>query len=293
MAVPSSLVGLSTAPFVHEVDARWLMAYAAGLGDYNPCYLDTLAPAGIVGHPLFPVCPEWPVVLAVRDLAAERGVPLDELRRGVHATHDLHIHRPVRADEQLTTVGHVEAVETRKPGAYVLMRLETAGAAGEPVCTTWQASLYLGVAVDGPDQGAGTAPTLPEPPNGVDTPWMEHERPVSAGAAHIYTECARIWNPIHTDPVAAEQAGLPEIILHGTATHALGVTRVVDVYAGGDPTLVRRVTGRFGGMVLMPSSVVIATRDVGDGVIQLSVRSATGAPAVRDGFVVLGDRSGT
>lgn len=100
-------------------------------------------------------------------------------------------------------------------------------------------------------------------------------------------------NPIHTDPVAAKRAGLPEIILHGTATHALGVTRVVDLYAGGDPTLVRRISGRFGGMVLMPSTVVIATREVGNGVIQLAVRSATGAPAVRDGFVVLGNGSAT
>ena len=123
MAIPSALVGAVTEPIHHRVDARWLMAYAAALGDTNPRYLDTLAADGIVGHPLFPVCPEWPVVLAVRDLAAGAGVPLDELRRAVHATHDLHIHRLVRAEDELTTVASVTAVEARSPGAYLMARL--------------------------------------------------------------------------------------------------------------------------------------------------------------------------
>ena len=48
--------------------------------------------------------------------------------------------------------------------------------------------------------------------------------PVSATAAHVYTEGARIWNPIHTDAAVAARAGLPGIILHGTATLALAVS---------------------------------------------------------------------
>jgi acyl dehydratase len=282
------LVGAITEAFVHEVDARWLMAYAAGLGAFDPCYLDTLAPDGIVAHPLFPVCPEWPVVLAVRDLAARSGVPLDELRRGVHATHDLHLHRAIRPGDVLSTVGRVMGVEARPPGAYVLMRLDSTDAAGEPVATTWQASLYLGVAVDGPDGHAEAAPALPGVlAQGSDEVWTETPVPLDAGAAHVYTECARIWNPIHTDPVAAQRAGLPAIILHGTATHALGVSEVVARYAGGDPSRVRRIGGRFGGMVLLPSTVTIATRRRAPTLVELVVRSGTGGQAVRDGFVEL------
>ena len=161
MAIPSSLLGASTETFVHEVDARWLMAYSAALGAFDACYLDTLAPEGIVAHPLFPVCPEWPVVLAVRDVAARSGVPLDELRRGVHATHDLHLHRAIRPGDVLSTVGSVVGVEARPPGAYVLMRLDSTDAAGEPVATTWQGSLYLGTAVDGPDGHVEAPPPAP------------------------------------------------------------------------------------------------------------------------------------
>jgi acyl dehydratase len=80
---------------------------------------------------------------------------------------------------------------------------------------------------------------------------------VSPQLAHVYTECARIWNPIHTDVAVARAAGLPDIILHGTATLALAVSRIVAERCGGDPTAVRRVTCRFTGMVPMPSTLTL------------------------------------
>ena len=63
----------------------------------------------------------------------------------------------------------------------------------------------------------------------------EVEIPVPAGAAHTYTECARIWNPIHTDKAVALAAGLPDIILHGTANLALGVSAVIGLRADDRP----------------------------------------------------------
>ena len=77
--------------------------------------------------------------------------------------------------------------------------------------------------------------------------------PVAATAAHVYTECARIWNPIHTDRAYARAAGLPGIILHGTATLALSVSKLLEVLKH----KVRRVRCRFAGMVLMPSTLTV------------------------------------
>ena len=181
------------------------------------------------------------------------------------------------------------AVEARPPGAYVLMRLDSTDAAGEPVATTWQGSLYLGTAVDGAERstrGPSCSAAGDGGPGATRTGPRRRCR-LDAGAAHVYTECARIWNPIHTDPVAAQRAGLPAIILHGTATHALAVSEVVARYAGGDPTRVRRIGGRFGGMVLLPSTVTVATRRRGPTLVEVAVRSETGGQAVRDGFVEL------
>lgn len=289
MAIPSSIVGASTEPITHEIDARWLMAYAAGLGDHNPRYLDTLRPDGIVGHPLFPVCPEWPVVLGSRDVLNAGGTPPDEQRRGVHATHDLRIHRLVRPGDVLRTTSRILGVEQRKPGAFLLTQMTTTDADGEVVFETWQGGLYLGVPVHGADRVDGRAPP-PPPPTGAEAPGERHTRrevPIPAGAAHVYTECARIWNPIHTDPVVAEAAGLPGIILHGTATLAHGVTAVVEEHCGGDPSRVERIVGRFGAMVPMPSTIEITTRQVSPHTVALDATNSAGQRALRDAFVFI------
>jgi acyl dehydratase len=291
MPLSSATVGTSGDPLVHEIDARWMMAYAAGLGDTLPCYLDTLRPEGIVAHPLFPVCCEWPAILGMRGHAGNSLLTADEHLRAVHATHDLVIHRSVRPGDRLTTRATIAGVERRKPGAYQVTRLDTVDATGAPVCTTWQGGLYRGVEVAGPDRPAVDAPTPPAPVD-VSTPVRAGVAvPIPTLAAHVYTECARIWNPIHTDRAVAARAGLPGLILHGTATLALAVSQVLRIEAGNDPERVRRVAGRFGAMVRMPSEIVVrilsrSKTPEGDEV-RFEVRNIEGEPAVRDGLVAL------
>ena len=136
----------------------------------------------------------------------------------------------------------------------------------------------------------------PPPPavvgaNGETAPFAEIPVPVAANLAHVYSECARIWNPIHTDVEVARRMGLPDIILHGSATLALAVSRVVDHAAGGDPNRVRRLGGMFRGMVLMPSEIrlrLLADETGDDGrVVAWDVLDAEGRPAITKGFVVL------
>jgi len=291
MPLNSSTVGATADPIVHDVDARWLMAYAAGLGDTLPCYLDTLRPQSIISHPLFPVCVEWPTILAMRVQAESAGLSTDEAIRSVHATHDVIIHRNVRPGDRLTTRATIVGVERRKPGAFQVMRLDTVDASGSPVCTTWQGGLFREVAVAGPDRPATEIPPLPNFTATGTTIRAEVHVPISALAAHVYTECARIWNPVHTDTAVADRAGLPGLILHGTATLALAVSQIVQLEANNEPSRVRRIAGRFNAMVLMPSEItvrILSREKTADGnAVCFEVRNAEGAPAVRDGAVVL------
>ena len=287
MSLNSTTVGSVGEPFVSEVDARWVMSYAAGLDDYLPCYMDTRRSEGVVAHPLFPVSFEWPVMLATRDRALKR----EEALRGVHATHDLVIHRLVRSDDKLTTRATVVGVEQRKPGAYQIVRFDTTDADGELVCSTWYGTLFRGVAVEGGDKPATDLPTQMESVSGEGPARAEIPVPISAGAAHVYTECARIWNPVHTDPAVAATSGLPGLILHGTATLAHGVSRVVAQETDGQPERVKRIAGRFSAMVFMPSQVTVRvlSREAGTDseIVRFEVLTEDGKPAVRDGLVVL------
>ena len=291
MPIDSAIVGTSTGVHRHEVDARWTMAFSAALGDTGPHYLDTTG--DVVAHPLFTIAPEWNVHLEGRDMFAANGLTPDERLKSVHATHDCHVHRLVRPGDCLDTRATTVLAEERRPGAYVVTRLDTTDADGDPVCTTYQASVYRGVAIKGGDRVHAEPP--PRPPaagaNGGSAPLAEIPVPVPANLAHVYSECARIWNPIHTDVEVARQMGLPDIILHGSATLALAVSRVVDHAAGGDPRAVRRLGGMFRGMVLMPSEIrlrIFADETGDDGrVLAWDVLNAEGNPAVTKGFVVL------
>ncbi len=284
MPLSTEMVGQQTAPLEHQVDARWLMAYAAGLNDTLDCYLDTSAGA-VLAHPVFPVCPEWPVILNVREMAGGQTLSPAEAARGVHAAHDLHIFKPIKAGDHITTTATMIGINQIKPGAAYTLRLDTHDAnSGDLLAQTYQLGIYRGVNVAGDNNNLESPPALPqlsELANG-----QVEKIDVSAGAAHIYTECARIWNPIHTDRKVAIDAGLPDIILHGTATLALAVSSLVKKYAGGDPTLVKRLGGRFAAMVLPPSQIVIVS-DISGNTITFQVHNAQGELAISNGFMVL------
>lgn len=275
--IDAGIVGLTVGPLACTLDARWLMAYAAAVGETDVRYYDTTAPGGPLAHPLFPVCYEWPVALALRAKAIDPALaPL-----GVHAMHTLTVHRPPRAGDSLRTSATVIAVQRRTRGTLVVVRFTTVDRTGVPVSTTGYGSLYRGVELRG-DAGdpAGATETLDA--DGVR--WAEAVD-VAPQAAHVYTESARIYNPIHTDIAAARSAGLPGLILHGTATLALAVSRVVARDLGGDPTAVRGVSGRFTGMVTPPATLTVRGRHARPDALGFDALDPSGQPVLSDGLV--------
>jgi len=300
MRIPEGLVGTTVGPLVQEIDARWLMAYAAALGDVHAAYLDTTRPEGVIGHPIFPVCYEWPLAVELRASAISESIAV----RSVHATHDLRLHRRARAGDRLSTTATVISSEPRAPGAYVVTRLETVDADGRSVSTTDYGSIYRGVEcerarlpsrVAGLADSTGDAGTVPEADRRGDGPpplrdWSV-EVAVPAGLAHTYTECARIWNPIHTDKAVARSAGLPDIILHGTATLALAVSAALERAGVGPAAGIARITCRFTGMVPLPSVITVegwkARLATGEEVIAFQVLGADGRPVLRDGRLIM------
>jgi acyl dehydratase len=276
MKLPAAIVGHTAGPLEHLIDARWVMAYSAGLGETDARYYDTAARGGPVVHPLFPVCYEWPVSQPVRALPAL--LPIAGLL--VHAQHELAIHRPVRPDETVRTSACIVAAEPRPPGAFVVYRFDTRGADGERISTSDFGALYRGVRLD---RRAGEAVKDPAPLNASLKPVGEVAVP--ATAAHVYTECARIWNPIHTDIAYARAAGLPGIILHGTATLAYSISTILRSM-GIEAAAVRRVACRFAGMVLMPATLAVhASRDGAE--VQFETRKEQGEAVITRGRLLL------
>jgi acyl dehydratase len=105
---------------------------------------------------------------------------------------------------------------------------------------------------------------------------------------HVYTECASIWNPIHTERAVALAAGLPDIILHGTATWALAGREILRAYADADPRRLRRLHGRFRGMVIPGTEITVEHAARRDGGVHFLVRNDRGEPAIDQGYAVVG-----
>ena len=285
MPVGIDHIGRSTDFVEHDIDARWLMAYAASISDFNNNYMNTDIQK-VCAHPVFPVCLEWPSILNTRaffgkDLSAE------ESARGVHAAHDLHLYRPILAGETLRTNATLIGIEQIKPGAGYTLRLDTIDQTDTIICRTFQYGIYRNVAVKGENYSCERSPDVPQPAN---LERVFDTISIREGAAHTYTECARIWNPIHTDRKFARDAGLPDIILHGTSTLALTISKLVDEFANGEPRRIKRLGGKFSGMVFMPSQLdLISSNPVKSGdqsLVSFEVRQTNGEPVITRGFFV-------
>ncbi len=278
--IPIKIIGLEVGAVSQTLDARWLMAYAAAIGEADPRYYDTSAPNGPVAHPMFPACYEWTVALLMRSKTSKPEV----LRRGVHTSHHLVIHRRPEATDRLLTRGQVITIKPVRSGTLIVTRYSTVDRNGRPVTTTDYGSVFRDITTEGEANAAVSPLPYPAPPPGDEVRWSAAV-PVAAEAAHVYTECARIWNPIHTDIAVARAAGLPGLILHGTATIALAVSQTIRHDLGGDPTRVTELGARLTGMVPMPSVLTVRGRGRAGDLVAFDAVNERGELVLSDGVV--------
>lgn len=263
-------------------DSRWLMAYAAGVPDERPELYDT--DAGVIVHPLFPVAPEWALIISQQ--AEGTGLTGDEARRGIHIGHDLLIERPLLAGDHVHIAAEIVGVGRRRAGATQQTLFTAVDDTGAVVWRTLFTNLYLAVDLVGDpvDPNVGW-PTLPTAPATGSAPLIATST-VRTIDAHVYSECARIWNPIHTDVVAARRAGLAAPILHGTATMARSVSLATEL-AAVPLAAVQRVAGRFSAPVALGSSFDVRLLAADANHLWFDAVLPDGTPAISHGLLTL------
>ncbi|NBU29242.1 MAG: hypothetical protein EBS42_13815 [Caulobacteraceae bacterium] len=282
MPFPADRVGHVLTPSETPITIRRILSYAAGLGAAEPAFLDDAAAGGLRALPFQCVGPEWPVVLSLRDAVSDRLSPA-EAQRGVHSVQDSHFHRPMVSGDDLVVTGQLMSARTVRSGVHLVFRLESHDrGTGDLVTTSWTSSIYRDVGLEGEDR------VLAEPPRSAPWPAPSEDAEetrivIPREMPHVYSECADIWNPIHTERAVALAAGLPDIILHGTATWALAGLTVLRRHADSDVGRLARITGRFSGMVIPGEEIVIRHQALPGGLVSFEVRSATGAPVISQG----------
>ena len=283
-AITTDDVGTTTIAKTTLLDSRTTMAYASGINDVNPRYFNDLQEHGLMVHPCIAFSLQWS-----SRFRPDQKIDPRVAAFGVHASTDLRIHRPFRAGEAITTQGRLIQKKQLPPGVYNVEKYRMVASNGELVAELYYNGITRGATLEGKDVVLEEELDSPAVREFGTKPLWTKEFPVRLHAGQQYTECANIYNPIHTEPSVAKAAGLPDIILHGSATKAIGLMAIVDECLDGDADRVTRLIGQLRGMVLMDTKVVVeswAEDIVGDEMrIAFRVLNEAGEPAVNNGVI--------
>ncbi|MEM7018755.1 MAG: MaoC/PaaZ C-terminal domain-containing protein [Pseudomonadota bacterium] len=282
--ISTSDVGTYTIAKTTVLSSRYTMAYASSINDTNPAYFDDLRSGGLNVHPCVVFSLQW-----ASRFRPDQPVNLRAAPYGVHASTDLRIYRPFKPGEAITTQGQMVQKRQVRPGVYNVERYRMTASNGELVAELDYNGITRGGTLDGPDVIVEEEPAWPAFTQPATEPLWRADIPIGLHAGQQYTECAQIYNPIHTEPSVAKAAGLPDIILHGSATKAMALTAVVNQCFDGDITRITRLCGQLRGMVLMNTMITVEglAEEIVDGEkrILFRVLNAQGQPAISNGIV--------
>lgn len=278
-------VGRYTVANSFNVDARSITAFASGVGDFNECYMDDARSGGLIGHPGMVFSFQWN-----SRFTPDLEYDLQLVRRGVQAWVDVRFERAIREGDVITSQGRSIAARQVAPGVLTSQRYTMRDSAGEVVAVMESGGITRGARLDGAEQELESAPPLPKPSGNAGAPIWSVELPIDPQAPHVYTECADIWNPIHTERRVALEAGLPDIILHGSANITIALREVINRNLGGAPTRLRRFAGQFRAMVIPGRPVTVRALEAceGDGetTVFFEMLNDAGEAAIANGVVV-------
>ena len=281
-ALTAEHVGQQSIAKSFHLTPRLIMAYAASIKDSNPRFFDDLA-GPLVGHPFLAFSFQWATRFSPQIPLNPRAAPY-----GVHAATDLRLARPLVEGDLITMQGQQLGARAIRPGVLQLSRYTMYNSHGETIGVLDQSSITRGATLDGEPRVLAETPAVPVAPT-ISNPLWSREIPITADAAQIYTECANIYNPIHTERRAARAASLPDIILHGSATQAIACSAIIDNALEGKVEQVRRFVGDLRAMVLLDSHITVrchadVKRDGGRDIF-FDVLNGAGKPAITGGYL--------
>jgi len=254
MEVSSALVGIKTNPFKVKVTRRHSTNYAAAIGETSSLYFDDAKNEVLVSHPVFPVALSWELNSNL-DKYVDYPIEREIIERLVHQSEQMEINRLLRVGEEVSIEGEVIAVMPHDMGTKIALRFDYLDAAGELILREYTGGLIFGMACADEGKGKENVPTSArvELAEGEKPAW-EKKIYIDRNLPYLYDGCANISAAIHTSPKFATSLGLPDIILHGTASLAISVREITAHYKL-DPSKMTHLAAKFTGMIIPGSEI--------------------------------------
>lgn len=288
MEVSSDLVGIKLKLLKTKVDWRHSTNYCAAIGETNPLYFDNIKNEVLVSHPVFPVALSWDMNSNL-DKYVDYPIEKEIIHRLVHQSESMDIKRLLKVGEEVTIKGEIIAVTPHKMGTKILLRFDYIDSTEELILQEYTGGLIFGMACADEGKGKENIPitTRIELAEGEKPVW-EKEIPIARNLPYLYDGCANISAKIHTSPKFATSLGLPDIILHGTASLALAVKELTAHYDL-DPRRIVNLASKFTGMIVPGNNItlqVLKMEDTeGEKKIDFELQNGDGEAALRGGRI--------
>jgi len=288
MQISSTLVGTLTKPFKTKVTKRLSSNYAAAIGETNSLYFDDLAHKLLVAHPVFPVALSWELN-ANLDKYIETQIEKEIIERLVHQSEHMEINRLLQVGEEVTIKGEIIAVLPHALGTKIVLRFEYIDTDEELILREYTGGIIFGSTCADEGQGKDKLPVTErvELPEGQEPVWKKVIT-INRNLPYIYDGCANISAQIHTSPKFAKSLGLPDIILHGTATLAIAVKELTTHYEL-DPRQIILLAAKFTGMVIPGNDITLRVLNEeganGEKHIDFDVLNSDGEAALKGGRI--------
>ncbi|MEY2756652.1 MAG: hypothetical protein RIR33_430 [Pseudomonadota bacterium] len=290
LVIDASGVGLHTIAKTSRLDARRVLAFAAGVLERSEAYWDDTREGGLIVHPGI----AFSLQLQSQSRILSTPVPAAQMSAdawvgAVHAETDLQIYAPFEVDQVITTQGRLIARKQTRAGVFNVERYRMVESSGRLLAEMDYNLMFRGATLVGGDVALEPMPTRRRPPEPL-RPRKIREVIIPREALHHYTACADIYAPIHTERRVAAKAGFNDIILHGSATKSIALSAVVQTFFGGDARRVRRLYGQLRAVVPAETSIIVeavATENDADGKLSVFFRvlNHEGAEAISNGLV--------
>ncbi len=227
----------STATYEGTVDEDAVAAYALATNDHNRRYQDGQAT---------PLLFTATLLLDCERESQQSGSPQYQITGAttvVHGEHDVHFHGVVRPGMTVHWKGTTFSARQTKGGVLVVQRISVTDEAGSLLVEHFWGTFHARATITS-DMGPA--------PAGHVFPEDARQHPLRTKAIHIDRDQAFRYAGVSGDRVGhaisdsvARLEGYPSKILQGMCTFGLASGALVDLVAGGDPAMVRRVAVRF------------------------------------------------
>jgi acyl dehydratase len=275
MALNLDAVGKVWGPYDYSYTERDLMLYALGIG-FTRENLEYV----YEGSKEFGAFPTYGVILPGNAAAEAFLATKANYAMVVHGEQALEIHNPLPRSARVSTRARIEGIYDKGSGALIVMRLDTNGPDGTPLCTNRIGIFVRGAGgFGGPDQPKKETPAVPQ-----RNPDFIFEAKTCADQAALY-RLSGDRNPLHIDPVVARAVGFKEPILHGLCTYGIIGRRFVQEVLKGESRRLKTYSARFSSPVIPGDSLTVKTWEARSNLFLVEVDNAGGGAVLNNGVI--------